>query len=448
MRETITTIAPRSSRRVRVWADRTAALLSLLFLAFLLPNAASGQRENRSLRVWVATLEKPLCGARGFDNWGVWLESSGSSDTTLGFRLADSVLTIEMTLRWDTSRVQLLPPYILDPIGSLFGRFASKTQGVDTLTGQLYVTVSVDPEAPRPAVGRDIPLFYMKGYVKDAEMMFGPPEGGARVQSIEMLGPLGENLSTVRFLPGFVGIGANSGEEFTGRLRMDAADLDTNVRDTLLLYAENVAGQRIRQLSFDLAADDDSVRFLAVLPPDASDRWDWQTKEIDLDSGRIAFRFETDGAIATEGLDTLPIARVLFERRSDSAFGTTMRFDSIEWNRTTSCLGTFESNEAPVLAAARRETVDTTDTTTSVVSIAETLPTGVTYRNGVFGLGRQVVEIKIFDEIGRPIAIERERGAKKGQVRVILLDSGPIFAVFLMNDGNVEYSKKYYRARE
>ena len=137
----------------------------MLIVACLGSPEGKGQTEGRSLRTWVDTLNLGLCEDRTFETWGVWIESASATDTVVGFRLQDSVLAVELTLRWDTSRVRLLPPYVLTPVQTLVGRLVSKVQGVDTVTGELFVSASADLSL-RPAVGTGIPLFYLKGRVR------------------------------------------------------------------------------------------------------------------------------------------------------------------------------------------------------------------------------------------------------------------------------------------
>ena len=349
---------------------KVVTVVLLIITAGILPEELSGQTERRSLRIWVDTLDFNLCNVESedifFDDWGVWVENAGENDTVLGFRLQDDVITSTMTLRWDTSQVQLEPPYILTPPQTIYGRFAAKVQSVDTMEGILWVTVSPAAGGPiRPVVGTGIPLFYMRGRLKPTGGVIEPPFAGAKPQSFEVQGSLEENIGTKRFLPGFIRVLRDTTPEYIGTLRVTNGDLDTNRRDTIRLYVENIANRRVREVRFVLQADTTGFRFvdtIAIVPGSSEE---WQSREVEITSGKITGRFTANADIQVNDSVLLGI---IIERTTDSSFKSLLEIQDFGLNEET-CLGRLlaESGDVRGEAVPVRDTTDTTDTTMSVV---------------------------------------------------------------------------------
>lgn len=379
-------------------------VVGLLF-CFLAAAPASGQQEARSLRIWVDTLNLGLCGERTFDerDFGVWLESSTETDTVVGFRLQDSVVAMSLTLQWDTSRIRLTPPYILTDVQTIFGRYPSKTQFVDTNSGVLYVTVSSDVSL-RPAIGSNIPLFYLKGYVREADTPVGMPAGGARVQSVEIEGTLGDNLGTIRFLPGFVQVLRDTTPEYTGYISTTLGNLDTNRRDTIDVIATNIGERRVKRLAFSLEADPTSFRFVETLELDRLGLWGWNVSDILLDGERIEVALEADAPIASVSDSVL--FKVVVERTSDSAFSSEIVIEDIELNSET-CLGRMSGGRGTILAARIPLPPDTVDTITMVVERDERRTRVRGYWSGegirLSGSLNDIEAVTLYDYIGRVV---------------------------------------------
>ena len=370
-------------------ARRTILLLLLICGGLGKAERGNAQSEGRSLRIWVDTLNFNICDVThegtefensvAFDNWGVWLESSSSTDTVIGFRLQDSVLTCTVTLRWDTSRIRLQPPYILASPQTLFGRFAAKVQSVDTTEGLLWVSVSPAAGGPiRPVVGTNIPLFYMRGILRRGGEEVLPPEGGGRVQSIEMEGNLGEQIVSRRFLPGFVTVLRDTTPEYTGTFRISNGDLDTNRVDTLELFARNLADRKVREVWFSLEGDIQNFRFVDTIPTGDQRAKEWRVEEVTIGPEKITGHFVSDSDIRSG--DSL-LLRIIYERTTDSAFSTVLTIKEVNVNEK-SCLGKLEVEEGSITAERmpKIDTVDTTDTTTSVRGGTEEREGGVEVR--------------------------------------------------------------------
>lgn len=417
----------------------------MLAVACLGGPEGKGQSEGRSLRTWVDTLNLPLCEQGTFETWGVWIESASSTDTVVGFRLQDSVLAVELTLRWDTSRVRLLPPYVLTPVQSLVGRLVSKVQAVDTVTGELYISASADLSL-RPAVGTGIPLFYLKGRVRPSDTAVGIPEGGARVQQISLEGRLGEEVTTVRHLPGYVQIVRDTTPEYTGRLSLIGTDMDTANTDSIEVTGENIDSQRVRELSFSLVVDTTAVMFAEVLPLAVDHPWGDVERSIELADGRIDVRYgRSDGAeLPTVG--TASLLEVLLHRTTDSQFIAEVEIVDGGINGT-SCLGRV-TGMAGSISGARIVPVDTTGDTTTVGvrnghdqlqerRYIETLA------GGVLMLAEGVREVSLYDPAGRQLGL---RPIHDGQPMLVEIEkgySGPIFAVLRLTDGRILRVKQY-----
>lgn len=425
-----------------------SVLAALIVTTIVSVERGSAQTEGRSLRTWVDTLDIPLCEEKTFDTWGVWIESASTTDTVIGFRLSDSVLAVEFTLRWDTSRVRLLPPYVLDPVGTLVGRFVSKVQAVDTTTGELFVSASTD-QSFRPSVGVGIPLFYLKGRVRASDTAVGLPAGGARIQNLTIEGKLGDQATTVRHHPGFVQVVRDTTPEYSGILRVDGVDLDTNRLDTMEVRAENLDGQRVRRLSFGLAVDTADVRFTTVLPLEAGHPWEGVRRQIDRSAGRIDVLYGEDDGEDLPPIGESPLLRWGVERTTDSQFVATVELLEADLNRT-SCLGRLIGTGG-MIAGARIMPVDTgrNDTTISVVIGHDPARfRGVRSRvAGYLEAEEGVSGLVVFDPLGREIPISPVPMAGLRVYRVENGYSGPIFAVIRYNDGRIERVKQYITSK-
>ncbi len=328
-----------------------------------LSGRGEAQSEERSLRIWVDTIDFGLCRVdegRRFEDWGVWVESSTASDTVLGFRLQDSVLACEIVVRWDVSTVRLEPPYILVPPQTLFGRFPSKVQDVDTNNGYLYVTVSADANQ-RPVIGTNIPLFYMKGRLVESDTTIEPPAGGAKPDLFRILeGNLGNNIGSSRFIPGFVRVLRDTTPEYTGTIRISDADLDTNRIDTVSLYVGNLADKSVREIAFSISAEGGDFRFVDTVTTGAERAEEWSGREVTIEPGRITGHFTSN--VEVQSRDSL-ILRILLERTTDSGFDAALTIDEFSVDEF-SCIGKLRVENARVVA--KEIPADTADTTVSV----------------------------------------------------------------------------------
>lgn len=432
-------------QRFRTAVGRIILPIAILFLFSLAPPQAGAQTE-RSLRTWIDTVDQPLCGEGEFDKWGVWFESAGDRDTTIGFRLQDSVLSVELTLRWDPKRVQLLPPYVLDPVSTLLGRFVSKVQGVDTATGELYISASTD-QSFRPSVGERIPLFYLKGRVRPTDSTFLPPEGGAKVQRISIEGRLAESISSVRHEPGFVQVTRYTTPEYTGRLEIDDLDLDTLREGTIALYARNFGDRRVTNLSFVLRSDSSKIVIRDVILPATGNPWQELVSVERRDSNTVIVRVgnSNDDPISTID-DTVPLLKVVIARREDSIFGTNVVIEQIAFNET-SCLGKVDSGSGRVLGA----TIDTTkddpvgvvvrDNHVRITDLAEWI---VRQSNGEWIIvDPRIQRVEIYDLTGRVMGRYQSGGSNRVRFEGETPYSGLILAVVSLRDGSRIHVKQY-----
>ena len=427
--------------------SQTLIMLLLIGAGIATSERGIAQSEQRSLRIWVDTLGFNFCEVENsaemendvlFDNWGVWLESFADEDTTIGFRVQDSVLVCTLTLRWDTSRIQLQPPYILTPPQTVFGRFASKVQSVDTVEGLLWVSVSPAPEgAIRPAVGTGIPLFYMKGKLKRGEELVEPPEAGARVQSIEIEGKLGENLGSSRFISGFVKVQRDTTLEYAGTLKVTEGDLDTNQVDTVELYVRNIANHKVREIRFSLINEGAGVKFVDTIEAGPGRTGEWNVRDLTVTSEKITGYFTSDADITSD--DSL-LVRILLERTTDSAFESSLIIDEFSLNEQ-SCLGKLFVENAGVVG--KLIPTDTVDTTMSVVNRSRGEESGVevvlSKETNILQVtsARQssIQSVTIYDikgsriayvenlERGKSVVVKMEKNVRRGKYFVVIRGS-------------------------
>ena len=417
----------------------------MLAVACLGGPEGKGQSEGRSLRTWVDTLNLSLCEEGTFETWGVWIESASSTDTVVGFRLQDSVLAVELTLRWDTSRVRLLPPYVLTPVQSLVGRLVSKVQGVDTVTGELYISASADLSM-RPVVGTGIPLFYLKGRVRATDTTVGIPEGGARVQQLSLEGRLGEEVTTVRHLPGYVQVVRDTTPEYTGRLRLIGTDIDTATTGSVEVMGENIDSQRVRELSFSLVVDTAEVVFVEAFPLPAGHPWSGVERNIELTDGRIDVRYGRSDGAELPTVDSASLLEVLLQRTTDSQFVAEVDIVDGAIN-PTSCLGRITGMSGSV-SGARIVPVDTTGDTTDV-SVRNRHDELQERRyieslgGSVLMFGEGVKEVSLYDPAGRQLGLRPIHDRHPMLVEIEKGYSGPIFAVLRLTDGRILRVKQY-----
>lgn len=389
--------------------DRFSMLWAGVLIAigcWITAGSAFAQVEERSLIVWVDTINLNVCEGREFDSLGVWLESFvwneelERTDRYVGFRSQDSVLAVTMTLQWDTSRIRLQPPYILVPPQTLFGRFPTKVQSVDTTKGTLYVSVAAS-ENLRIVVGKDIPLFYLKGRVRAVDTV-NLPDGGAMTQYLDIEGKLGDNVGTVDFQPGFVRVIRDTTPEYTGRLRVSDGMLDTNRLDTIFVIADNLADRRVNEVRFALKGDRDALRFVdTVATGMLSSSGIWRSRRVEILEDSIFAEFIADEAIAVHDSTVIGI---VVERATDSGFSS--KIDVTEFGiNPASCLGKLESFSGQVTAAKIPEK----DTTTSVLG-EETRGNGteivVIQRGGSIQLTFETIvaeEVLLYDMTGRVV---------------------------------------------
>ncbi len=421
----------------------------VILLTVGMTGVAFGQSE-RSLRTWVDTLNQPLCGEGAFETWGVWVETRSATDTILGFTLQDSVLSVELTLRWDPTRVQLLPPYILAPVQSLVGRFVSKVQGVDTTTGELFLSASTD-QSFRPAVGTGIPLFYLKGRVRPTDSIFVAPEGGARVQRIVLEGPLAENLTSTRHLPGFVQVTRDTTPEYTGSLELTEADIDTVQADTVDVFLRNLGDRRVQTVRFSVSVDTTKVRFAAVLPAVDPNPWSEVEPMVELADDEIKVSIDRDGKGDLPSIDeNSSLMSLILERKTDSSFSTSLEVQDFEVNET-SCLGKLIWSGGGVIGARIELPVDTTDTTMSVVRDHHGQQNDrgwlVILPNGEVVVDQDVRAIAFYDAMGRLLGNFATTESKRIQLGDNVRLTGPIFATIRLRDGRRVHVKQYIESR-
>ncbi len=420
-------------------------ICALLYLS-LVPTRMSAQTEQRSLRTWVDTLDQQLCGEGEFDRWGVWVASIGNSDTVTGFRLKDSVLSVELTLRWDPARIQLLPPYVLDPVSTLLGRFVSKVQGVDTATGELYVSASTD-QSFRPSVGERIPLFYLNGRVRPTDSVFLPPEGGAKIQRLTIEGRLAESLSSVRHEAGFVQVTRDTTPEYTGSIEIDDLELDTLRVGTMALYARNFGERRVTDLSFVLRSDSDKIVIRDIILPGSGEAWEGLVSVERQDSSAIKVNVGSGGEDPIPAIDdSKPVLSLLLTRREDSLFSTSVIVTDVLMNET-SCLGKVDSGVGQVQGA----TIDTTRDSVSTVTVQANHAHEGNLRHWIVPgsngdwviVDPDVREVDIYDVSGRLIGKYRSEGANRLRFERETPHSGLVFALIRLRDGSRIHVKQY-----
>ena len=160
--------------------------------------------------------------------------------------------------------------------------------------------------------------------------------GGARVNSIELTGVLGENVGGLEFLPGYVQVTRDTTPEYTGRLRTTDGILDTNRQDTIFVVAGNLFDKRVHEFRFSLRADTTRFRFIDTVSAGTLAANDWSSKRGPYISDDSVFvRFDNNVAITTQ--DSLAIG-IVVERKTDSAFSATLQIPGFGIN-FASCLG-------------------------------------------------------------------------------------------------------------
>ena len=420
-------------------------LLPIVFLFLLSLAQEAGAQSERSLRTWVDTLDQSLCEVGEFETWGVWIESAGVDDTVTGFRLQDSVLSVEMTLRWDPTRVQLLPPYVLDPVGTLIGRFVSKVQGVDTATGELYLSASTD-QSFRPSVGVGIPLFYLKGRVRPTDSTFSPPESGAKVQKVSIEGTLAESISSIRHEPGFVQVTRDTTPEYTGRIEIDEDELDIDTLDAgrITLYARNFGEKRVTEVSFLLEGDTSDVVIREIVTPQGSSPWEPYVEYERLDSGTIRVTIAGEDADPLPTIDeSNPILELSVGRRSDSIFSTDIRVEELALN-PTSCLGKVLGDSVQITGAQKDTARDTTGMAVEYGHAGELTEWIVALSGGEWRVVDPMVRnAEVYDIEGRLIATYDAESGNTVTFRSETPHTGLILAVIRLRDGSRIHVKQY-----
>lgn len=429
----------------RYWAVWLYLVIGIVNLAA--SEAASAQSAERSLRVWVDTVDLNVCEGRAFDSLGVWLESFTwneeleKADPYIGFRTQDSVLACTITLQWDTSTIRLQPPYILVPPQTLFGRFATKVQSVDTAKGTLYVSVAAN-ENLKIVVGKGIPLFYLTGSIRAVDTV-DLPNGGARTQYLDIEGTLGDNVGTVDFQPGFVRVIRDTTPEYTGTLRVSEGMLDTNRHDTIFVIAGNLSNKRVTELRFALRADTSKFQFIGTVDTGMSaSPGSWRSKDIALSADSISIELIADAAITDRDSVVLGI---ILERTTDSGFTTALQVSEFSVN-ALSCLGNLKSYSGTV-AALKISAQDTTTTSvqredlensgTEIVVVQLPGSVRVVFQN------IRAEEARLYDIAGRVVETWRGEELRNGMeiVEAGAIPSGTYFLTVRGHDERIWYKQ-------
>ena len=326
-----------------------------IFFFLTITAPATSQSTDRSLRVWVDTINLNVCEDKEFETWGVWVESFTEVDTVVGFRSQDTVLGCSLILLWDTSKIRLQPPYLLTPPQTLLGRFPEKKRNVDTAAGVLWLDFNADDKL-RHVVGSNIPLFYLKGRIQAEDTVAGL-NGGARVNTFELTGALGENAGRLGFTPGFVRVIRDTTPEYTGTLRTTIGELDTNRLDTISVIAGNLFENRVNEFQFSLLADTAAFFFADTVSEGTLAAANWDSREIYISDDSIYARFKSSSEILSQ--DSL-VLRVVVERKTDSAFDSFVKIPEFGIN-IASCLGRLHASESAITGAAipRKDTTIT-----------------------------------------------------------------------------------------
>ena len=331
---------PKKSLTSRLKAQSMCVLSTVFFL--LIAHSLYAQPERRSLRVWVDTIDLNVCGDKEFETWAVWLESSSETDTAIGFRKQDSVLGCTLILFWDTSKIRLQPPYVLTPSQTVFSSFPNKRAVPDTNAGALWLDYSAD-EKLRTVVRTNVPLFYLTGRVQTEDTV-APLNGGAKVNSIEIAGVLGENVGTLDFPPGFVRVIRDTTPEYTGTLRTTEADLDTNRLDTVSVIVGNLFDKRVNEFQFSLKADTSMYGFVDTVTTGTLASEAWDLREIVLSEDSLFVRLGKNDDLATK--DSLVI-KVVLARKTDSAFDGRLEIPVFGIN-FASCIGKLTTSGSSI----------------------------------------------------------------------------------------------------
>lgn len=417
--------------------------LSTLILV-LIVNPLAAQQERRSLRVWVDTIDLNVCGDKEFETWAVWLESFTDADTAIGFRKQDSVLGCTMVLFWDTSKIRLKPPYVLTPSQTVFSSFPNKRAIPDTNTGALWLDYSADDKL-RTVIRTDVPLFYLTGRVQ-AEDTVAPLNGGAKVNSIDIAGVLGENIGTLDFPPGFVRVIRDTTPEYTGTLRTTEADLDTNRQDTVSVIVGNLFDKRVNEFQLALKADISKYKFVDTVTAGTLASKAWNTREIHISEDSLFVRVHDDNLLSTE--DSLVI-RIVIERQTDSAFTANIEIPVFGIN-FASCIGKLTTSGSVITG----KKIPIKDTITALPNNAEEGSTGslrVVQADNELRLYTGIenfVEITLYNLRGSEVA--RWPGAgRTGSLRLPLpiIAPGRYFLVLTEEDGKKVYKQLHIQTK-
>ncbi len=426
-------------------ADAKWIIVAVISLWVLSASPLVSQSERRSLRVWVDTVDLSVCEDKEFETWGVWLESFTATDTVVGFRAQDTVLGCSLVLYWDTSKIRLRPPYVRTPVQTLLGRFPRPRHVVDTLAGVLWLDYTVN-ETMREVVGQNIPLFYLTGHVK-AEDTVTPIDGGARVNSIELTGVLGENVGTLEFLPGYVRVTRDTTPEYTGTLRTTDGILDTNRRDTVFVVVGNLFDKRVHEFQFALRADTAKFRFVDTVTAGTLAANSWSSQEIYLSDDSIFVRLDNNTTITTQ--DSVVIGVVL-ERKTDSAFQTKLLIPEFGIN-FASCLGKLIASEATVEGAKIpvKDTVSAVVNRDSESNVSKEISIAVEHERIRLDVGARTIENVLMYGITGDVVAQWPEVQKNKQFYLPLprLSGGVYFLLLQEETGNLVYKQLFIQTK-
>jgi hypothetical protein len=286
----------------------------------------------------------------------------------------------------------------------------------------------------------------LKGRVRQTDTVVGIPEGGARIQQITLEGRLGDEVTTVRHLPGFVQVIRDTTPEYTGRLSLIGTDMDTTDSGSVEVMGENIDSQRVRELSFSLVVDTGEVVFVDVLQLAVGHPWSGVERIIERTNRRVDVRYRSPDGSELPYLGSASLLEVLLKRTTDSQFVAGVFIVDAEVN-VTSCLGQL-TGIAGSVSGARIVPVDTTgDTTTISVGNGHDILRERRYIDaldgGVIMLGEDVEWVSLYDPVGRQIGTRRIQDGTSRLIKIEKGYSGPIFAVLRLTDGRFLRVKQY-----
>jgi len=371
------------------------------------------------------TLEQNVCGPKTF-TIPLWVGD---------VPVSDSLYAATIVLSWDITTLDL-EDFVLVNANTLCGGLSKAPLVVkDGTLGILYIELGTDPSGA-PIAGAGKPLLFLRGSITALDTV-GGQQGWVDISSASFSANVQYDPFERR--PGIIRVVRDTTPAYTGRITVAAGEFDTLRYDTVDITLDNIAGRKVRSVSFAVVADTARFAFVDTLATGTlAGTVPWLVSDVQVRTDTLAAYFEATADIGSNG----PLLRVVLERRTRGTFASRVEVVDFRVN-PGSCLGRLTREGAAVTGA----TIPMSGVGTRIAHNGVRL---IPIEAGfvVEGLVHDDVSILVYDAVGARVEIRRVEWTGPATLVVTTANRLPTGRYFVvMRDQNSYVNKQFTAIR-